>query len=244
MRNLKLTIQYDGTDYQGWQIQSSGPTIQGELTKVISMLDQRPVTLHGAGRTDSGVHAEGQVATCLIERDFPLQELRDAINGNISRYIRVMDAELVDDRFHARMSARQKTYRYQIWTGPVVSPFVHRYFHHVRAPLAVPEMQKAALSLLGNHDFGAFVGTGADADSHLRNLYRLDIDREPDRLFITASANGFLRYMVRTIVGTLLDVGRGRRSPESLSDVLSSGDRGQAGQTAPAAGLTLVRVDY
>jgi tRNA pseudouridine38-40 synthase len=244
MRNVKLTIQYDGTNYHGWQTQSGGPTIQGELTKVISTLDQRPVILHGAGRTDSGVHAEGQIATCLIERDFSVKEFRDAINGNISRDIRVSQVEDVDERFHARISAKQKTYRYQIWTGEVMSPFTYRYFHHIRSPLAVEEMQQAAAHLLGNHDFAAFVGTGADTDSNVRTLYRLDVEAEPDRILVTASANGFLRYMVRTIVGTLIEVGRGRRPPKSLLDLLASQDRGQAGQTAPAAGLTLVRVDY
>ena len=244
MRNVKLTIQYDGTDYQGWQIQAGGPTIQGEITKVISMLDQRPVTVHGAGRTDSGVHAEGQVANCSLERDFPLTEFRDAINGNLPRDIRVNDAEFVEDRFHARIWAKQKTYRYQIYTGPVVSPFLYRYVHHVRAPLATDEMREAASRLLGCHDFSAFAGGGGDVSNFVRTLNRLDIDVEPDRILITASANGFLRYMVRTIVGTLIDVGRQRRSAESLSDVLDSRDRGQAGLTAPAAGLTLVRVDY
>lgn len=244
MRNVKLTIQYDGTNYHGWQTQSGGPTIQGELTRVISMLDQRPVILHGAGRTDSGVHAEGQVATCLVERDFSARELRDAINGNISRDIRVTQVEEVDERFHARIWAKQKTYRYQIWTGEVMSPFTYRYFHHIRSPLAIDEMRQAAAHLLGNHDFGAFVGTGADTESNVRNLYRLDIETEPDRILVTASANGFLRYMVRTIVGTLIEVGRERRPPESLLDLLDNRDRGQAGQTAPAAGLTLVRVDY
>ncbi|HEY6332697.1 MAG TPA: tRNA pseudouridine(38-40) synthase TruA [Blastocatellia bacterium] len=244
MRNVKLTIQYDGTNYQGWQTQSGGPTIQGELTKVISMLDQRPVVLRGAGRTDSGVHAEGQVATCLIERDFSTREFRDAINGNISRDIRVMHAEYVDERFHARISAKQKTYRYQIWTGEVMSPFTYRYFYHIRSPLSADEMQRAAAYLLGNHDFSAFVGTGADTESNVRTLYQLHVETKPDHLVVTARANGFLRYMVRTIVGTLIEVGRRRRPPESLLDLLSSLDRGQAGQTAPAAGLTLVRVDY
>jgi tRNA pseudouridine38-40 synthase len=243
-RKVKLIVQYDGTNYQGWQVQPSGPTIQGELTKVISMIDQRPVTIHGAGRTDSGVHAEGQVASFFLERDFGPRELRDAINGNIERDIRICSAEFVDDDFHARASAKSKTYRYDIWTGEVVSPFLYRYLYHHRSPLDLAQMRRAADFLVGTHDFSAFAGGHSDVDSTVRTLYTLDIDSIDNRLTIKACGNGFLKYMVRTIAGTLIEVGRGRRPADSLSVVLSSRDRGRAGQTAPAAGLTLVRVDY
>ena len=243
-RTVKLIVQYDGTNYQGWQVQPWGPTIQGELTKVISMIDQRPVTIHGAGRTDSGVHAEGQVASFSLARDFEPWELRDAINGNLERDIRVTSVEFLDNDFHARVWAKRKTYRYAIWTGEVVSPFRHRYVFHNRSPLDVEQMRAAAKALIGTHDFIAFAGGQMDSDNTLRTVYSLDVERHPNLITIKACGNGFLKYMVRTIAGTLIEVGRGRRTAASIADVLRSRDRGQAGQTAPAAGLTLVQVDY
>src|SRR5437868_6013300 len=144
MQNYKITIQYDGTNYQGWQIQPKGKTIQAELTRVISLLDHHQVTLHGAGRTDAGVHAEGQVANFFLEREFEPTKLRDAINGNLPRDIRIADVELVIDDFHARFSAKEKTYRYTIFTGDVVSPFEYRYALHHRENLNVETMRQAA----------------------------------------------------------------------------------------------------
>ena len=244
MRNVKITLQYDGTDYNGWQIQPGGRTIQGELTRALSLLDQRHVTVHGAGRTDAGVHAEGQVASFKLERDFETRELRDATNGNLDRDIRVIAVEFVPDSFHARLSARLKTYCYRIWTADVVSPFVRRYVHHYRGPLDIEEMQRAAQLLAGRHDFRAFTVTASDAEGSIRTIQRVDISEEENSLAIFVSADGFLRYMVRTIAGTLIDVGRGRIPVISVAEALSSRDRGLAGPTAPACGLTLFRVDY
>src|SRR5262249_30089932 len=156
VQNFKIIVKYDGTAYQGWQIQAQGRTIQGELTRIISLLDHRPVTVHGAGRTDSGVHAEGQVASFLLERDFEPARLRDAINGNLDADIRVTDVLLVDGSFHARRSAAQKTYKYQICTGAVASPFLYRYVYHFRGPLDLAGMREAAGPLVGRHDFSAF----------------------------------------------------------------------------------------
>lgn len=244
MRNYKITIQYDGTNYHGWQIQASGRTIQGELTRALSLLDHRAVTVHGAGRTDAGVHAEGQVASFMLERDREPAYLRDAINGNVDNDIRVIDAEPVADSFNARFSAKRKTYRYQIWTAAVSSPFFYRYSYHHRGALDLQQINHAAQSLVGTHDFTAFTALSAQIEDRTRTLSRLDARQQEDLIIITAEANGFLRYMVRTIVGTLIEVGRGRRAAESIAEVLKSRSRANAGVTAPSHGLTLVRVGY
>lgn len=244
MKNYKLTIAYDGTNYHGWQMQADARTIQGELTRVLSLLDRRPVALQGAGRTDAGVHAEAQVANVFLERDYAPDRWREAINGNLDRDLRVMRMEAADDAFEARFSARGKTYRYAISTAPVVAPFAYRYVYHYRGVLDVNEMKRAALLLVGTHDFSAFTVASLDVSDRVRSLTRLDVEAGQEQIRITASAEGFLRYMVRTIAGTLIDVGRGRRSPASVGEALASRDRDRAGATAPAHGLTLVRVDY
>ncbi|MCI0485637.1 MAG: tRNA pseudouridine(38-40) synthase TruA, partial [Blastocatellia bacterium] len=244
MRNVKITLQYDGTDYHGWQIQPNGRTIQGELTRAVSLLDHRQVTVHGAGRTDAGVHAEGQVASFSMERDFSPCELRDAINGNLDRDIRVLEAEFVESSFNARFSALSKTYRYRIWTADVVSPFVRRYVYHYRGALDLEAMLRAMEPLVGTHDFSAFTVASSEAESHVRTLHRLDIEYEENGIAIIIVADGFLRYMVRTIVGTMIDVGRGRIPAANMAAILESKDRARAGTRAPAAGLTLMRVDY
>lgn len=244
MRNFRITIQYDGSNYHGWQIQTNGRTIQGEITRALSTLDKRPVTVYGAGRTDAGVHAEGQVANFFLDRDCEPRWLRDAINGNLDRDIRILDAAPASDGFNARYAARQKVYRYRIWTAEVVSPFVYRYVHHYRSALDLDEMRRAAALLIGARDFTAFTVANSEAESHVRTLTGLDIERASNEISIIASADGFLRYMVRTIVGTLIEVGRGKRTAASVADTLASLDRAKAGPSAPASGLTLLRVDY
>jgi tRNA pseudouridine38-40 synthase len=244
VRNVKITVQYDGTNYSGWQIQPGERTVQGELTKVLSLLDHRPVTVHGAGRTDAGAHAQGQVASFFLKRCFDARALREAINGNLDRDIRVFDVEFVDDSFHARLSAKRKTYCYKIWNEDVVSPFHYRYVFHFRHRLDLVQMQQAASLLVGTHDFSAFTVMNSEIEDRVRTLERLDVRKSGEVIFITAIANGFLRHMVRTIVGTLIEVGRGLRPVSSVAETLESRDRRLAGPTAPAAGLTLVRVDY
>lgn len=244
MQNYKITIQYDGTNYHGWQIQLNGRTVQGELTRVLSILDHRQVTVYGAGRTDAGVHAEGQVANFFAERNFKVALLRDAINANLDRDIRVLEAVPVSESFNARHSATLKTYRYRICTADVVSPFEYRYVHHYRAGLDIEQMRRAGAALVGNHDFTAFTVASSDAEDHVRTLISLVIEQKVNEIAIFVSADGFLRYMVRTIVGTLIDVGRGKRTAESVAEVLESRNRSKAGASAPANGLTLVRVDY
>jgi tRNA pseudouridine38-40 synthase len=248
MQNYKITIQYDGTNYHGWQIQPNGITIQAELTRVLSLLDHRQVTVHGAGRTDAGVHAEGQVASFVLQREFEPVKLREAMNGNLNRDIRIADVELVSDDFHARFSAKEKTYCYKIFTGEVISPFEYRYALFHRDRLDIETMKKAAILLIGKHDFSAFTVADSEVKDHVRTLRRLDVEVESEpmgeRILISATANGFLRYMVRTLAGTLLDVGRGFRRLEDVGSALASCDRTKAGQTAKPHGLTLLRVDY
>lgn len=244
MKNYKLTIAYDGTNYHGWQMQANARTIQGELTRVLSVLDHRPVTLYGAGRTDAGVHALAQVANVFLDREFASDELREAVNGNLDRDLRVMQVDLVDAAFEARFVAKGKTYVYAISTAPVVSPFDFRYVYHYRGVLDVEAMRRAAALLVGRHDFSAFTVASLETEDRVRTLTQLDIEARHDSVRITASAEGFLRYMVRTIAGTLIDVGRGRRTATSVGDALASCNRRHAGPKAPAHGLTLVRVDY
>jgi len=244
MRNFKITIQYDGTDYHGWQIQPNGRTIQGELTRAVSLLEHRPVTIYGAGRTDAGVHAEGQVANFFLDRDVECRVLRDAINGNLDRDIRIVIVDTVGEEFNARNSATSKVYRYRIWTDDVVSPFARRYVSHHRGRLDVDSMRKGAAHLIGTHDFTAFTVLDSDVEDHTRSLSTLQIEETANEISIIAIADGFLRYMVRAIAGTLIDVGRGKRTAASVGAALESRERANAGPTAPACGLTLVRVDY
>lgn len=248
--NYKLLIQYDGTDFHGWQVQENDRTIQGELERVIGMLEDGKVSVIGSGRTDAGVHAEGQVANVLVRRAFTPQKLASAINGNLWRDIRILKAEKVPDEFHARFSAKQKTYLYRIVNAPVISPFWRRFAHHEHKVLDIPKMTTAARLMLGEHDWTAFSSAHADGDSRVRTVSDFTIDSRWDSraqanlLEFQITANGFLRYMVRSIVGTLIEVGRGEKDSDTIHTAIVTGDRSLAGKTAPAHGLTLLKVDY
>lgn len=248
--NYKLLIQYDGTDFHGWQVQENDRTIQGELERVIGMLDDAKVNVVGSGRTDAGVHAEGQVANVFINREFTPDKLRAAINGNLWRDIRILSAEKVADEFHARFSAKKKTYLYRIVNAPVMSPFWRRFAHHEHRPLDLGRMTDAARLLLGEHDWTAFASAHSDGESRLRTVLDCTIESRWDHrasaniLEFQISANGFLRYMVRSIIGTLIEVGRGEKDSDTIQTAVVTGDRSLAGKTAPAHGLTLQRVDY
>jgi len=247
--NYRLLLQYDGTDFHGWQIQDEQRTVQGELTRVLSLLDGREVTVHGSGRTDAGVHAEGQVANVQLARDISAAKLRNAINGNLQADLRVLFIDLVPDDFHARYSAVGKTYCYRVVRG-VMSPFWARYALHESRSLDLARMRECAAIMLGEHDWTAFSAAQSDAASRVRTITQLDIKSGWDSrgrchlVKFNVSANGFLRYMVRSIVGTLLAAGRHEIDQTTVSRALRESDRSLAGATAPAHGLTLMSVQY
>ncbi len=246
MSVFKLTIAYDGTGFVGWQRQAEGVSIQGLLEDACAALDGRPVTVAGAGRTDAGVHALGQVASLALERAIDPAAVVRALNARLPPAVRVLGAHTMPDGFHARFSARRKSYRYRIANGPVLSPFERAYAWHVPAPaLDVGAMAGAAGVLEGRHDFKTFQGTGSETHGTERVVYSTRVGRgESGVITIDLSGNGFLRHMVRNIVGTLVEVGRGRRPADWVAEVLEAGDRALAGRTAPAAGLFLVSVEY
>jgi tRNA pseudouridine38-40 synthase len=248
--NLKLTIQYDGTDFHGWQMQGELRTVQGEISKALSLIEGRDVVLHGSGRTDAGVHAEGQVASVRLEREITAEKLRAAINGNVAKDVRVLEVAAVDDEFHARYSALEKTYVYRIVNGPVISPFWLRYAHHDARAFDLERMTDCAKLFLGAYDWTAFSSAQSDSETKLRTITGLTVttrwdERARCRLIeMTVSADGFLRYMVRSIAGTLMAVGRGELDAAAITRAIDEGDRSLAGATAPACGLTLVSVRY
>jgi len=248
--NYKLLIQYDGTDFHGWQSQERLRTVQGELERVLSLIDGRSVNVFGSGRTDAGVHAEGQVANVEIQREISPAKLRNAINGNVRRDVRVLETEVVSDEFHARYSALGKTYVYRIVNGPVMSPFWSRYAHHEARPLSITDMKAAANLFPGKHDWTAFSAAQSDVEDRVRTIANLEIDERVDErshsnlIEIRVSADGFLRYMVRAIAGTLLCVGRGELDPAAVAEAIKTGVRPVIAATAPACGLTLVSVKY
>ncbi|HEX8195825.1 MAG TPA: tRNA pseudouridine(38-40) synthase TruA [Pyrinomonadaceae bacterium] len=248
--NYKLLIQYDGTDFHGWQIQEGQRTVQGELTRVLGLLEGASVQVAGSGRTDAGVHAEGQVASVRLSKPFEPEKLRAALNGNLRRDARVLKVEKAADDFHARFSATGKTYVYRIVNAPVLSPFWARYAVLESRPLNLTEMQNAAQAFLGVHDWTAFSAASAEAENRVREITELTVETRWDTrasaafFDITVSAEGFLRYMVRSIVGTLLEVGREAKSVETVQEAIVTGNRFLVGATAPAHGLTLLKVDY
>jgi len=246
----KLLLQYDGTDFHGWQIQEGHRTIQGELTRALSLIDGRSINVHGSGRTDAGVHAEGQVASVEIERDISPVKLRAAINGNVERDMRVLTVETAADDFHARYSAIEKTYVYRIVNGPVVSPFWWRYAHHDARPLDLEQMREGAELLRGRHDWTAFSAAQSDVEDRVRTVTEIEVMERPDErsqgtlIEIRVSAEGFLRYMVRAMAGTLMALGRGELDHDAVGEALETGNRPLAAVTAPPCGLTLLSVRY
>lgn len=243
--NYKLLLQYDGTDFHGWQIQEGRRTVQGELTTALSLIDGRSVNVHGSGRTDAGVHAEGQVASVEIQREITAVKLRAAINGNIGRDVRVMACEVVSDDFHARYSALEKTYVYRIVNSPVISPFWWRYAHHDARSFDLESMKDAGQLFCGEHDWTAFSAAQSDVEDRVRTVTSVEVSERPDSMIeIRVSANGFLRYMVRAMAGTLMAVGRGELDRDAVLEALRSGIRPTAAVTAPACGLTLLSVRY
>ena len=249
MRHFKLTIAYDGTDFHGWQIQSGKPTIQGELVSVLKRLTQENVQLYGAGRTDAGVHALGQVASFKTPSGLSAAEFQRALNALLPHAIRIVGSEEVGPDFHARWSAVGKIYRYRLYRGKVVPPAIWRYVLHYPFPLDEDAMRMAASRFVGPHDFAAFAAsTGSEDDdrerSTVQEIYSSEVARSADgeELVYTVRGRSFLRYMVRKMVGTLLDVGRGRLVPDDILRLYQSRDRSRSGPTVPPQGLCMVEV--
>lgn len=244
LRNLKLTLEYDGTDYSGFQRQPNGITIQEVLEDVIRDITGEAVRIVGAGRTDAGVHARGQVVNFTSATRIPVERLPYAINSRLPQDIVITSAEEVPPDFHARFSARGKVYRYTIENRPFPSPFAARYAYHWASPLDLQAMAAGAAHLVGRHDFAAFRAVGGAARTSVRTVHRLEVSREADLIHLTVEAGGFLYNMVRIIAGTLLEVGQGKLSPEDVARIRDSRDRAQAGKTLPGRGLCLLEVKY
>ena len=242
--NFQVTLAYDGTDFRGWQMQSGARTVQEVLTEALVRIDGAPVIVHGAGRTDSGVHAEGQVASFFLQRPRTGEELRRALNGNLPPDVRALDAAPASDDFHARSNARSKTYRYQLYTAQVMCPFVRRFAWHYPHGLDLERLAEDGEALLGTHDFSAFTVSDCDVKSRVRTLTGFRIESDGPRLLLTFVGDGFLRQMVRTIAGTLVDSNRGRLRAGSIKELLASRQRRLASAPAPAKGLTMVKVEY
>jgi tRNA pseudouridine38-40 synthase len=244
--NHRFTLEYDGAGFAGWQAQAGGQrTVQDEFEAAIERVTGQRLRVAAAGRTDAGVHALGQVASARIQTELPPATLRRALNQGLPKDLAVVAAERAADDFHARYSAVGKLYRYRVWNAATRSPLRSARAHWVARKLDAPAMSKAAEAFVGRHDFAALQAAGSDVESTLRTLKRLEVEQEsPGELVFWAEADGFLRHMVRNLVGTLLEVGSGRRSIDSMTELLACGDRRRAGPTAPAAGLTLMRVFY
>lgn len=265
MRNIRLTLAYDGTDFHGWQRQPKLLTVQECLESALLRLTAARTSVWGSGRTDAGVHALSQVANFKTDCPIPCENLVKALNDLLSPSVRVKEAAEASDDFHARYHARSKTYRYRILTAPVCSPFLWRFVCHHPFPLEVRAMAEAARHFEGTHDFTAFAAAGGEKEvsdrdsSAASSKASREAAREPVRtifssrlakrsrtsmLIYQVSGNGFLHHMVRNMVGTLMEVGRGRLVPADIPRILAARDRTLAGPTAPAAGLCLIKVDY
>lgn len=240
----KLLVEYEGTRYLGWQIQPQGRTIQGEFEAALGRLTGQAVRVAAAGRTDTGVHASGQVVSFPLERDWPPGVLQRALNALLPHDIRVLQVETVPDAFDPRRDAISRTYVYRIWNRSVASPFWRRFSWHVFTPLKVAAMQEAARALVGEHDFASFQASGCEAEHAIRRVLRSEVDQRGHLVRYEIEANAFVRHMVRNIVGTLVQVGLGERPASDLARVLAERDRKCAGPTAPAQGLCLVSVRY
>lgn len=245
MKNYRITVQYDGTRYKGWQMQkSTDDTIQGKLQHVLETLVGHPVEVIGSGRTDAGVHASGQIANFHIEESYCAKEVMMWLNEHLPQDIAVTEICEVEERFHSRYQAQKKIYRYRIHTSIVPNVFERKYMYEYLEPLDVKRMQKAADFLIGTHDFKAFCGNRKMKKSTVRTIYQIDIEKSGPEISLTYTGNGFLQNMIRIITGTLIEIGDGRREPEDMIEILESKDRSMAGYTVPPQGLILEQVTY
>jgi tRNA pseudouridine38-40 synthase len=244
MRRIRTIIAYDGTDYVGWQTQPNGVAVQEVIEKAILEVTGEQTTLQGSGRTDSGVHARAQVAHFDTGARMAADKFAIALNTHLPADIRVLYSEEVSPDFHARFSAKEKQYRYFVQTGPHADVFARKYALHAYMPLDLDLMNEAAALVVGTHDFSAFMSTGREVETAVRTVSLSKWEKQGKFLVYTVQGNGFLYNMVRILTGTLLEVGRGDRTPESVEEILRSADRTTAGFTAPAQGLCLWEVRY
>jgi tRNA pseudouridine38-40 synthase len=243
--NFKLIIEYDGSRYHGWQRQKEDCSIQGEIEKALKTITGRSVTLIGSGRTDAGVHARGQVANFKCDTRLKPQELLKALNSLLEGDIVIQACEPVNTSFHARYDAKSKVYHYRILNRPLPAAIGRQYSWFIRKPLNRETMRSAIVHIIGRHDFKSFEGTGSARQQTIRHIYSAELGEQDSGLLVfRIEADGFLRYMVRNIVGTLVDVGLEKLAPHDFKRILDSKDRSQASATAPAQGLTLIRVNY
>ena len=247
-RTLKITLSYDGTDFHGWQVQPGLPTIQGELERVLAEIESAAVPVTGSGRTDAGVHALGQVVSFDLQNPIPASNLRKAMNRLLPPAIRVLAAEEAVAGFHARRAAVAKTYEYRLWRAEICPPTVYRYVYHHPYPLDFAAMQAAAPMFEGTRDFRSLAGADdtreQDDLARPRTIFTSRLEPGPELARFLLRGNGFLRHMVRNLVGTLLEVGKGNIRPEEIAGILEAADRQKAGPTAPPQGLFLLHVEY
>ena len=245
MRNIRLLLQYEGTRYQGWQRQvSTEQTIQGKLERLISRMCGEEVELHGSGRTDAGVHARGQVANFHTNSDMPVQEMLAYMNQYLPEDIAVIGVAEAAPRFHSRLNAQGKRYEYQVINSPIPDVFRRRYALEVPETLDVEAMRRAAAHLVGEHDFKSFTSAKKGKKSTVRRIDEIAIRREGNCLLFTFRGNGFLHHMIRILMGTLLEVGMGKRAADSMPALLEAQDRALAGPLVPAKGLTLMEIYF
>lgn len=245
MRNIKLVIEYDGKDFNGWQKQPNKLNIQGTIEQAIKIITGEDVDLTASGRTDAGVHAFGQVANFKTNSNIPIDKIVIALNSNLKKSIRIISAEEVDERFHSRLTCKKKSYRYVINNSEFSSAIYRNLETHIPQELDVEKMRVAAKYFEGEHDFKAFKSSGTSSKNSVRIIYKADVIQMPNnRIYIELTGNGFLYNMVRIIAGTLVDVGIGKINPEDIKNIINSKDRNLAGKTLPPNGLFLVDVQY
>lgn len=245
MRNIRLLLQYEGTRYQGWQRQQSTEnTIQGKLEQLLTKMCGEPVEVQGSGRTDAGVHARGQVANFHTDCEMPVEDMLDYINRYLPEDIAVIEVSEAAPRFHSRLNACGKHYEYRVINSSIPDVFQRRYALEVPETLDVQAMEQAASHFLGEHDFKSFTSAKKGKKSTVRRIDEIRITREGSLICFSFKGNGFLHHMIRILTGTLLEVGMGKRSAESMADILRAQDRTQAGPLIPAKGLTLVEVYF
>ncbi|MED1800690.1 tRNA pseudouridine(38-40) synthase TruA [Brevibacillus porteri] len=244
MKRLRCVLAYDGTDFSGFQVQPDQVTVQGEIEAALNRVTGEDIQVFGSGRTDAGVHARGQVIHFDTSSNIPMDKWRFVLNNQLPDSIVIRTVEEVDASFHARFDVQVKEYRYCIDNTPVADVFRHRYADHVRFPLDVDAMQQAAHYLVGEHDFTSFCSAKTYVEDKVRTVYGVTVEKSGDEVWVTCRGNGFLYNMVRIIVGTLVEVGQGKRNPAELREILAACDREKAGKTAPAKGLTMWEVVY